>query len=318
MFADEKSEKYSPITMLKELIGGGGKYKRWSNKKFCCKFILRCFIYPITTVKYFNGLCNLECSKQIIARCPILPAKIQRPYLYKGMSVSKRARVILEHYQFVQSFPDDYIRQVLLPDRQFLLAHVEGKNSSQIDIFCSPSGYDREGELTLSFCFNGTALARLSFTFLRYEGKQAAFIAGLQGPPRGAGTGMIRDATKACHGLFPKRMLYESFTVLLEECGICDIYAVTECNHVYRQLRYFFQKKKIFLASYSEFWKSIDGVKANAMYHLPLHVPRRSPEDIVSKKRAEYRNRYNLLDTTAQDIKRRIKTKPVIHNSYRP
>lgn len=310
MLVDETSEKYSPVTMLKQLMDGRGEYKRWSNKNFCYKFILRCFINPVTTIKYINGLCNLEHPRQIIARCPVLPAKIQRPYLYKGMRVSKRARTILEHYQFVQSFPDDYIRQILLPDRQVLLVHVEGKNSSQIDIFCGPSGYDREGELTMSYCFNGMTLARLSFTFLRYEGKQSAFIAGLQGPARGTGTGMIRDATKACYGLFPKRMLYEAFTVFMEECGIGDIYAVTEYNHVYRQLRYFFQKKKIFLASYSEFWESINGVKSNAMYHLPLHIPRKSPEDIVSKKRGEYRNRYNLLDITAQDIKRRIKTRP--------
>ncbi|HGG4756905.1 TPA: VirK/YbjX family protein [Salmonella enterica subsp. enterica serovar Ball] len=310
MFVDEKSEKYSPVTMLEELMGGRVKNKRWRDKKFRCKFILRCFINPVTTMKYFNGLCNLEHPRQIIARCPILPAKIQRPYLHKGMKVSNRAKAILEHYQFVQSFPDDYIRQILLPDRHLLLAHVEGKNSSQIDIFCGPSGYDREGELTMSFCFNGMTLARLSFTFLRYEGKQAAFIAGLQGPGRGTGTGMIRNATKACHGLFPKRMLYESFTILLEECGICDIYAVTEYNHVYRELRYFFQKKKIFLASYSEFWKSIDGVKSNAIYHLPLHVPRKSPEYIASKKRAEYRNRYNLLDILAQEIKRGMKNRP--------
>ncbi|EJH1054736.1 DUF535 family protein [Salmonella enterica] len=85
---------------------------------------MRCFINPVTTIKYINGLCNLEHPRQIIARCPVLPAKIQRPYLYKGMRVSKRARTILEHYQFVQSFPDDYIRQILLPDRQVLLVHV--------------------------------------------------------------------------------------------------------------------------------------------------------------------------------------------------
>ncbi|EAM3126372.1 DUF535 domain-containing protein, partial [Salmonella enterica] len=234
-----------------------------------------------------------------------LPAKIQRPYLYKGMGIRNRARTILEHYQFVQSLSNNIIRQILLSESQFLLAHVEGKNCAQIDIFCEPCSYDREGELTMSFCFNGITLTRMSFTFIRHEGKRAAFIAGLQGPSRGSGTGMIRDATKACYGLFPKRMLYESFTVFLKECGIHDIYAVTERNHVYRQLRYFLQKKKSFLACYSEFWESIDGVKSNGMYHLPLNVPRKSLDDIASKKRAEYRSRYRLLDTTAQDIKRK-------------
>ncbi|HGJ1957239.1 TPA: VirK/YbjX family protein, partial [Salmonella enterica subsp. enterica serovar Newport] len=309
-------EKYTPMTMLKELMGRGkSRYKKWDNAKFRYKFILRCLINPITSWKYFNGLCNLEHPREIIARCPILPAKIQRPYLYKGMRVRNRARTILEHYEFVQSFPDHHIRQILLSDRQFLLAHFEAKNCAQFDIFCEPCGYDREGELTRSLCFNGIALARLSFTFIRYEGSLVAFIAGLQGPCKGIGTGMIRDATKACHGLFPKRILYESFTIFMEKCGISEIYAVTERNHVYRQLRYFFQKKKTFLASYSEFWESIDGVQSHAMYHLPSQVPRRTPENIVSKKRAEYRNRYKLLDAIAQDIKRRMSISSIIYDS---
>ncbi|HHR4053025.1 TPA: DUF535 family protein [Salmonella enterica] len=46
------------------------------------------------------------------------------------------------------------------------------------------------------------------------------------------------------------------------------------------------------------------------MYHLPLHVMRKSPEHIASKKRAEYRNRYFLLDIIVQDVRTRMKGSP--------
>lgn len=124
-----------------------------------------------------------------------------------------------------------------------MLAHLEGKNGALVDIYCGPCGYDREGELTLTLCFNDTPLARLSFSFIRHEGKQIALVAGLQGPSKHVGPQVIRNATKDCYGLFPKRMLYEAFATLMLACNVDEIYAVSENNHVYRQLRYLFQKK---------------------------------------------------------------------------
>ncbi|WP_146640466.1 DUF535 family protein, partial [Salmonella enterica] len=76
-------------------------------------------------------------------------------------------KAILEHYQFVQSFPENKIKKILLSEEQILLAHLEGKNGALVDIYCGPCGYDREGELTLTLCFNDTPLARLSFSFIR-------------------------------------------------------------------------------------------------------------------------------------------------------
>lgn len=145
-------------------------------------------------------------------------------------------------------------------------------------------------------------MARLSFSFIRHEGKQIALVAGLQGPSKHVGPQVIRNATKDCYGLFPKRMLYEAFATLMQACNIDEIYAVSENNHVYRQLRYLFQKKKTFVASYSEFWESLNGVKKGALYHLPSQVMRKAPESIPSKKRAEYRKRYHILDTIIQEV----------------
>ncbi|WP_077918103.1 DUF535 family protein, partial [Salmonella enterica] len=39
-----------------------------------------------------------------------------------------------------------------------------------------------------------------------------------------------------------------------------------------------------------------------ALYHLPSQVMRKAPESIPSKKRAEYRKRYHILDTIIQEV----------------
>ncbi|HCC0888604.1 TPA: VirK family antimicrobial peptide resistance protein [Salmonella enterica] len=296
-------EGYTPLLMLKEVMAQTPyRHKRWGERKFRYKFVLRCFINPVTTVRYFNALCRLHQPRTLIIHRPLLPAKIQRPYLYTGLSVQCRAKAILEHYQFVQSFPENEVKKVLQSDEQTLLVHLAGKNGSRIDIYCGPCGYDREGELTLTFCFNEIPLARLSFSFIRYAGKRIALVAGLQGPSKNVSPQVIRNATKDCYGLFPKRILYEAFATFIRACHVTEIYAVSENNHVYRQLRYLFQKKKTFVASYSEFWESLNGAKEGTLYHLPTQVIRKAPESIPSRKRAEYRNRYHILDTVVQEI----------------
>lgn len=63
-----------------------------------------------------------------------------------------------------------------------------------------------------------------------------------------------------------------------------------------------YSRRKTFVASYSEFWESLNGVKKGALYHLPSQVMRKAPESIPSKKRAEYRKRYHILDTIIQEV----------------
>ncbi|MDI5811330.1 DUF535 family protein, partial [Salmonella enterica subsp. enterica serovar Anatum] len=61
-------------------------------------------------------------------------------------------------------------------------------------------------ELTLTLCFNDTPLARLSFSFIRHEGKQIALVAGLQGPSKhvgsvGATLAWLSAASGLCDGV---------------------------------------------------------------------------------------------------------------------
>lgn len=75
------------------------------------------------------------------------------------------------------------------------------------------------------------------------------------------------------------------------------IYGVSDNGHVFRALRYRLSKGRHFHASYDEFWQSIDGVADGAWrWRLPRQMERKSLDAIASKKRAEYRRRFQLLD----------------------
>lgn len=285
------------------------KHKRWTEKKFRLKFFSRCIFHPFVTYRYFQGLCSLDNAKYLIETHPLLPTKMQRPYLYKGLNISERVNCILTHYRLVQNTRLEGVKKIFLSKETTKLALLQGKNGEDVEILCGPCEFDREGEITLSFLFNGEMLAMLSFSFIKYCNKKVAFIAGLQGPKKGTGTKPISEATKACYGLFPKRVLYESFCLIIEYFDIKDVVAVSENSHVYKELRYLKHKKHSFVASYSDFWEAINGNKLGDMYILPVKTERKEIISVVSKRRSEYRNRYNFLDILTKTMNEQLNLK---------
>ncbi|EOX9939822.1 virulence factor VirK, partial [Shigella flexneri] len=93
----------------------------------------------------------------------------------------------------------------LFPQKSVSLVQFIGKDGENFDIQCSPSGFDREGELMLSLFYNKTVIARLTFSVILTQNGHIAFIGGLQGAPKNTGPDVIRCATRACYGIFPKR-----------------------------------------------------------------------------------------------------------------
>ncbi|WP_210459696.1 VirK/YbjX family protein [Pantoea ananatis] len=283
-----------------------GKYvpnKRWLSRQFRFKFALRTLIAPVTTLRYLQQLSELPRFSQLMRVQGVLPAKLHRPYLRAGMGVVARAQAILDHYHLMNSLDNLQLRQVLQSGEESVLARLKGKNDEDFVIACSSGYYDREGEITLVLRYQGEGLASLSFTILNEENARTLLIGGLQGPRKSISNDVIRDATKAAHGLFPKRLLMEVVFILSQQCGVRKIAAVGDETHVFRSLRYRQSKEDKFHASYSDFWLTINGKeRADGVFMLPLALPRKTLEEIASKKRAEYRRRYTLLDTLAEQV----------------
>lgn len=75
----------------------------------------------------------------------------------------------------------------------------------------------------------------------------------------GNSTPEIQNATKACHGLFPKRLVMEAACLFAQRLQVEQIIAVSNETHIYRSLRYRDKEGKIH-ADYNAFWESVGGV----------------------------------------------------------
>jgi len=294
----------SSASLFFQLISG--KYipdKLWLSKQFRLKFALRTLAFPVTTLRYLHQLSRLPDLHQVMSVQGLLPAKLHRPYLRAGFSVAARAQAILDHYQLIATLQNGRLRQLLQSPGDNLLATLSGENGETFELFCCPGRFDREGEITLVLRYQQEVIASLSFSLILEAGVPTVLIGGLQGPRKHISNEVIREATKAAHGLFPKRLVMEVVCTLAQRCAAEKIIAVGDTTHVFRSLRYRHSKSDYFFASYSEFWTSLGGeARKDALYQLPLSLPRKALEEIASKKRAEYRRRYELLDALAQQV----------------
>ncbi len=277
----------------------------WHKRNYRFKFMMRTALFYSPTCRMLESLAQRPDFEQMLKAQVTLPSKPHREYLLRGLNASQRADAVIGHYQFVDSLSSRQLASALTAVQETPLLTLCGKDESQFTFSAScAKSAEREGESTLWLRDgNQDVLASLTFSVIREKDQWHLVIGGLQGPRKQISHDVIKQATRACHGLFPKRMLMEFIWQLAAQGGITGIYGASDNGHVFRALRYRLSKGRHFHASYDDFWQSIDGVKESTWrWQLPLQLERKTLESIASKKRAEYRRRFQLLDDMAAQV----------------
>lgn len=279
--------------------------KAWKNPAYRRKFMLRSLGTPRMTGKLLDSLTKQPQLMHILNVQPGLPCRLHRPWLSTHMSPQQTIDALCCHYQQMLDKLPDSIANHYLSAHGAQLATIEGKEGQRYCIYLGADAMlDKEGEATLTFRDeNNIALAELTFTLCQYNGVSTFFIGGLQGAKADVPHQLIQAATKACHGLFPKRLVVDALLTLGELLSVKHVRAVSNETHIYRSLRYRRKKRDKLHADYNSFWESLSAtVDSEGDYVLPLALPRKTMEEIASKKRAEYRRRYELLDALQQQV----------------
>lgn len=271
----------------------------WQKRDYRLKFFLRTLLFWSSTTRMLETISRRDDFSTLLKAQPTLPVKTQRQYLTRGMTASERAEAILHHYAWIDALPDNGLAHLFTSPSPLALLQFATKEEASYTIFATSAvKAEREGETTLWLrAGDNTLLASLTFSVIRENDRSVLVIGGLQGPRRDVGRETIKNATRACYGLFPKRILLEAVFNLAKQSGISALYGVSDEGHVFRALRYRLSKGRHLHASYDEFWASLGGKPDNAFrWVLPFGMERKSLESIASKKRAEYRRRFQLLD----------------------
>ena len=272
----------------------------WKNPAYRRKFLLRSLGTPLSTASYLARLASLPQLVQILQVQPGLPCRLHRPWLSINISREQAANALCWHYENMLKRLPAILTNAYLSKAGTELVMLNGKDEQTYFLRLHANAMqDKEGEATLEFCdAQQTTLAELTFTLCPFEGKSTLYIGGLQGAKAHVPHDLIQSATKACHGLFPKRLLVEAAMTLGQFLAVDEIRAVSNETHIYRSVRYRRKKQGKLHADYNSFWESLGAVAdSHGDFVLPTVMPRKSMEEIASKKRAEYRRRYELLDS---------------------
>ncbi|WP_114986794.1 VirK/YbjX family protein [Pragia fontium] len=282
----------------------------WKKKSYRTKFLLRSLLVSRQTLPLLQSLVKYPNLSAILAVQPSLPCKLHRPYLAANLSKKQARKALESHYQSVFSHFPAQLREGMLSKKRYRLADIKGKDDTPLSVsIMSDDRCNREGEITLFVQdHQDITLAKITFTIVRLDGKICLFIGGCQGANQNVDHTIIQQATKVSHGLFPKRMALEGLRSLGRHLHFDHIVAVGDNTHIYHNWRYRIKRKEMH-ASYDEFWRSQEGEKdLNGYFHLPLSANHKAIEDIASKKRAEYRRRYALLEQLDQEIGKHFTT----------
>ncbi|WP_172381043.1 VirK/YbjX family protein [Gilliamella apicola] len=276
----------------------------WLNWTYRYKFFLRTLFLSPITLKWFDKLIQYPLLGYYFSCQTNLPCKLQRPYLASCLSQQERFEALAYHYDFLARHPDSMTKAFYNPNIACELADVKVKNDANIKIALQARNkFAREGEISLYFYDNdGIDLATITFTIMQYQQKTTLFIGGLQGTGHHDARIRVQQATKQCYGLFPKRIALEAALVIARYFNLEQIVAVGNKTHIYNNWRYNTRQERI-LSDYDDFWLTIDGKQdSNGLFILPNQIYRKSLDEIASKKRSEYRNRYALLDQLENSI----------------
>lgn len=278
----------------------------WKNPSYRRKFLLRSLLKPLGTAKLLSSLAQHPDLLLILNAQPGLPCRLHRPWLSLTFDEKKTLAALDYHYKTLCAHLPTEVRSGFFTPQGVTFAKLTGKNGEQYTIrFYTDPMQDKEGEATLVFCDEQrTQLAGMTFALCLYEGKRTLFIGGLQGAKANIPHEFIQAATKSCHGLFPKRLLLEACTELASYLGMEQIIAVSNDTHIYQSWRYRKKKQDKLHADYDSFWESLSGERtAEGTFRLPMLIVRKTMEEIASKKRAEYRRRYDLLDSLQNQMR---------------
>jgi uncharacterized protein VirK/YbjX len=303
--AGKNIKKTSGFSLFMDLLSGARTPDAlWKNRMFRVKYAVRTLLHPLDTLKVLDKMAAEPVWQEALSVQTKLPNKIHKPYLYLGLPSAGRADALVDHYEFVKSLSNATLKNALLSVGGYTVTQFTGKDGENFRVVLGSIGKsEREGEANMFLYMNETRLAALTFSVVQRPEGPTIVVGGFQGAHRSTPHEVIKQATKSCYGLFPKRLLLESLQRIAEITGVKRILAVSDTGHVFRSLRYRHRKKNVFVASYNEFWDSISAtVYSSALYDVPLELPRKTMEELPSKKRSEYRKRYTLLDELGESI----------------
>ena len=232
-----------------------------------------------------------------------------RAFFYNKSTFSERVQLVRQHYELLEK---------LLQEKYFL--QISGTKWQPYTIWESvyedkpwlaqlvfENGQRKEGLLSLELNLGRDHVYQIMFWVgYNQSGEASLWIGAIQGPNMENAKDVVKKMTKACHGYRTKNLILYMLQAVARNLGLKKIYAVS--NYGYYANNHVRADRKL-KTNFGDFWLEAGGRETDdaRFYELPLTEPRKTMEEVPTRKRAVYRRRFAFLDEVDSEIARSVK-----------
>ena len=245
---------------------------------------------------------------KIADQYPFVYEQPQRAFFYHRSTFEERAELVEAHFAFLAERLREDVLLSLYREETFPLwvgPELDGK-SLALSLFYEP-GQRKEGILSVMLRLADQPLYQMIFWLAPdKEGETALWIGAMQGPNMDDAREIVKKATKLCHAYRTKNLILYATQAVARSLGVAHIYAVT--NEGYYTNNHLRIDKKL-KTDFSEFWREAGGHETgdSRFDELPLVEPRKTMDEVPTRKRAVYRRRFAMLDELDAAVEARIR-----------
>jgi hypothetical protein len=268
-------------------------------------FMVRGLLHRKQLRELYEFFQETEARRAVYERNPFPLEQATRAFFYAGSTVRTRIALIKEHYAYLekQLKSADFVDLALDHPRE-IWCFKEPDMSWNAYLTFEP-GQRKEGLLSVMMDVNGTHLYQIVFWIEQRDGQPTLVIGAMQGPNTEDAQDFVREMTKRAHRFRTKNLILYMTQAVARELGVQRILAVSNAgyyanNHIRRD-----RKLK---TDFGAFWEEAGGWQTEdaRFYELPLTLPRKTMEEVPTRKRAVYRRRFAFLDAVDVEIEGRM------------
>ena len=282
---------------------------RWNNPRErhrALVFLVRGLLYWRQLQGLYDFFQETEERRALYARNPFPMEQATRAFFYAGSTVRTRVKLIQEHYAYLEqklghapfiSLGYDTAHEIWRAPETDMTWHAYLKFEP---------GQRKEGLLSVMMDVDGEHLYQIIFWIEQRGGQPTLVIGAMQGPNTENAQDFVREMTKRAHRFRTKNLILYMTQTVARALGIKRMLAVSNAGYYANNHVRLDRKLK---TDFGAFWEEVGGWETDdqRFYELPLVYPRKTMEEVPTRKRAVYRRRFAFLDTADEEVAARMK-----------
>ena len=277
---------------------------RWNNPRErhrALVFLVRGLLYWRQLQRLYKFFQETEERCALYARNPFPMEQATRAFFYAGSTVNTRVKLIQEHYAYLEQKIEPASFVALGYDTAYEIWRAPETDMTWHAYLKFEPGQRKEGLLSVMMDVDGEHLYQIIFWIEQRDGQPTLVIGAMQGPNTENAQDFVREMTKRAHRFRTKNLILYITQAVARALGIKRILAVSNAGYYANNHVRLDRKLK---TDFGAFWEEVGGWETDdhRFYELPLVYPRKTMEEVPTRKRAVYRRRFAFLDAVDEEI----------------